>query len=161
MSDTKSFIGLTLFVADELPATNNAAGFEALTWLKVNGLVTGPAFGVTHAAVEIPDLQTGFGRAVKGMGQGMESSLSCRYISGDAGQEKLKELAELGGGVASIKIGWGTGANQALVQDDEVKYAQGFLHSYQENAATGDSFEGFTVTFRQNAPHVVDEEPAP
>lgn len=158
--ETRSFIGLTMFVADELPATNDSAGFEALTWIPVKGLVTGPALGVTHSAVEIPDLQTGFGLAVKGMGQGIESSLVCRAIANDPGQAKLKELAEAGRGEASIKVGWGSAAGQALDDGDPVKYAQGFLHSYRENAATGDSYEGFEVTFRQNAAHVNAVEPA-
>lgn len=158
--DTRSFIGLTLYIAESVPATNDAAGFEALNWVLVDGLVTGPAFGVTHSAIDIPDLRTGFGKAVKGMGQGMESPMTFSAKANDAGQTLIKQLAETGGGVGSVKIGWGSAANEQLDEGDPVKYASGFFHTYQENPASADSYEGFEVTFRQNAAHILATEPA-
>jgi hypothetical protein len=151
---TRSFIGSTIYVAVGAPATNNAAGFEALTWVKVNGLVTGPGFGVTHATVEIPDLETGFGRGVKGMGQGMESQMTFREIEADPGQLAIRGLANAGGGVGSLRINF-----EGVAPGSPVEYAQGFFHSAQGNPVTGENYSGFSITFRQNQASVIDDMP--
>ena len=158
---SRSHIGKTMFVSAALPETNDTAGFEALSWTPVAGLVQGPQFGYQHAMIEIPDLQTGRGSAVKGMGTGAESSMALKLTpNSDAGQELVKTIADGPQGKVSIKLVRGSGTGNAVQAGDPVEYAQGILHSYMLNAADGDSYEGFTVSFRQNAEHVTGTEPA-
>lgn len=158
---TKSNIGKTLYVAAALPATNDAEGFEALTWVKVNGVVQGPQFGITHANIDVPDLETGFTSGVKGSGSGQDSQMQFRIDRDvvDEGRDLILTEAQSAQGQVSLRLVRGTGVNNAPVVGDEVQYAQGYLHSYVENQATTDSYEGFSVNFKQNAPTVIDELP--
>ena len=161
MTTTKSHIGKSMFFATALPATNDAAGFEALTWVKVEGFQGGAQFGFDHADIDVEDLQSGLVPRLKGMGTGAASTLSFRKVATDTeGQGGLKTLADGVGTVGSIKIGRGSGAGGALTTGDPVEYAQGYFKSYTSMEATSTSHEGFTVIFQQNAPSVEDDEPA-
>ena len=159
---TGSHIGKTIYIAEALPATNDAAGFAALTWVKVNGVQTLPQLGVTHADIPVPDLQTGFTAGVKGAGTGNDSTMTFRKVASDAGQEDVKNRANAGGtgGYASLKIVKGSGTAQAPVAGDPVQYAQGYLHSFVEIQGDDSSHEGFSVNFRQNDLTVDATEPA-
>lgn len=158
---TGSHIGKTFYVASALPATNDAAGFAALTWVKVNGLQTLPQLGFSHANIDVPDLQTGITTGIKGAGSGNDSTASFRDVPGDAGQEDVRDLANAGGtlGAGSIKIVKGSGVAQAPVAGDPVQYAQGYFHNYIEIQGDDSSHEGFSVNFKQNALAVVATEP--
>jgi hypothetical protein len=154
-------IGKTLYVAEALPATNDAAGFAALTWVKVNGVQSIGGIGITHAGIDIDDLQTGFTRQVKGAGAGTDSSMTFRNIAADAGQLDVKGLAENKAGLGSIKIVKGSGTAEAPATGDPVRYAQGFFHSYLPNDDNVTSYDGWSVTFRNNAAAVDATQPAP
>lgn len=150
---SQSQIGKTIYVATALPATNNEAGFDALTWTKVNGLVSVGSLGVSHSNIDVPDLQTGFTTGVKGAGTGNDVAIVFRTVASDSGQGSIQTLADAGGtgAVGSIKIVKGTGAGQAPATGDPVEYAQGYFHSLAFNEASDSSYEGFTVQFKQNA----------
>lgn len=158
---TGSHIGKTIYVAQAHPATNDAAGFEALTWVKISGVQTLPQLGVSHSDIPIPDLETGFTAGVKGAGTGNDSTMSFRDVPSDTGQANIRSLAEAGGtgGNCSIKIGKGSAADQALQSGDPVQYAQGYAHSFIEIQGEDNSHEGFTVNFRQNDLTIDDTEP--
>jgi len=160
---TTNHIGATLYVAQAAPATNDAAGFEALTWVQVKGIQTLPVFGVSHAGIDVEDLGTGFTSSVKGAASGRDTAFTFRRIADDPGQIDVKEQAADDNGVASLKIVYGTGVDTgdgpAPVTGDEVHYAQGYLHSYEANAGSVSSFRGASVNFRQNAVEVEGTEP--
>lgn len=158
---TGSHIGKTIYVAEAVPATNDAAGFEALTWVKAEGVQTLPQLGVSHADIPVSDLQTGFTSGIKGAGTGNDSTATFRDVPADAGQEDIRGLANAGGtaGAGSIKIVKGSGANQAPVTGDPVQYAQGYFHSFIEIQGDDTSHEGFSVNFRQNDLTVNATEP--
>ena len=159
---TGSHIGKTIYVSAALPATNNAAGFAALTWTKVEGVQALPQLGVTHAAIDVPDLQSGFTSGVKGAGTGNDSTMTFRFVDSDTGQELLRDTANAGGDAASmsVKIVKGSGTDQAPVSGDPVQYAQGFVHSYNENQGDTTTHEGFSVNFKQNGLTVDATQPA-
>ena len=158
---TNSHIGKSVFFSTALPATNDAAGFEALTWVKVEGFQGGAQFGFDHADIDVPDLESGLTPRLKGMGTGAASTLSFRKVASDTnGQGGLKTLADGSGTVGSIKIGRGSGAAGALETGDPVEYAQGYFKSYTKMEASGTTHEGFSVVFQQNAPDVEATEPA-
>jgi len=158
---TGSHIGKTLYVAEALPATNTAAGFEALTWVKVNGVQTLPQLGVSHNNIDVSDLQSGFTAGIKGAGSGNDSTMAFRLVASDAGQEDLRNRANAGGtsGAISVKIVKGSGADQAPATGDPVQYAQGYAHSYVEIQGDDSSHEGFSVNFKQNALTIDATEP--
>ena len=152
-------IGKTIYVATAAPATNDAAGFEALTWVKVNGIQSIGDRGIAHAGIDVPDLQTGFTSQVKGAGSGVDTSLVFRTVASDTGQGNLKTAAESDDGVLSVKIGEGSGTAQALVTGDPVEYAAGIVHSYRPREASVTSHKGFSVVFRNNDLWVTATEP--
>lgn len=161
---TQNHIGKTIYVAKALPATNDAAGFAALTWVLVKGLITLPQLGTTHQMTDIPDLATGFESATKGAGKGVDTTMSFREVDADPGQADLIEQADDNDGLLSVRIVSGTGAvgpdGPAPVTGDKVEYAQGIAHSHQPNQGDSSSYEGFSVGFRQNAKTVKATLPA-
>ena len=158
---TNSHLGKSVFFSTELPATNDAAGFEALTWVPVPGFQGGAQFGYENADIDIPDLQTGINQRIKGLGTGAQSTLSFRNVPSDTtGRAGIKSLADGPGTVGSIKIVRGTGTSGAPVTGDPVQYAQGYYKSFMLMEASGTTHEGFTVAFQQNLPHVDATQPA-
>lgn len=160
MSFTDSHIGSTIYISTTLPSANTEAGFEALTWVQVNGLIQEPQLGKTDNMIEVPDLTTGFDTGVKGSGAGMDSAMQFRDVASDTGQASLISTAKTYQGDLAIKIGYGTGTDNALTTGDEVIYAQGVVHSYARNQGGTGSFKGFQVSFRQNALEIEATEPA-
>lgn len=162
---TRNNLGKTLFVAQALPATNDDAGFEALTWVQVKGLQVLPQLGISHADIEVPDLATGFTKTLKGAASGVESTMAFRNVANDAGQEDVEEQAVDAQGLISVKIVTGSGADTgdgpAPAAGDPVQYAQGTCKNYQEIQGDTTSHEGFTVAFRQNDFTVNAVEPTP
>lgn len=156
---TDNHIGKTIYIATAVPTTNDNAGFEALTWVKASGVITTPQLGVTHSMIDVPDLQSGFTSAVKGAGQGVDTTATFRNVDSDTGQATLKTAAESQAGVLSVKIVTGSGVDNAPVAGDPVEYAQGIAHSYQPNQGDNSSYEGFSVGFRQNDFTVVSTQP--
>lgn len=157
---TNAHIGYSVYIDDAHPTTNDASGFEALTWVKVNGLIQGPQLGIEHSGIDIPDLTTGFTSAVKGMGVGTTTQMTFRKVASDTGQGTLRTQAESAAGVLSVKLVRGTGAANAPATGDYVEYGQGFAHSFVPNQPTETSYEGFTVSFRLNDTPVIATEPA-
>tara|TARA_B100000678_G_scaffold138199_1_gene115470 strand:- start:1665 stop:2150 length:486 start_codon:yes stop_codon:yes gene_type:complete len=159
---TGSHIGKTIYVAEAVPATNTDAGFEALTWVKVEGVQTLPQLGVSHSNIDVPDLETGFTSGLKGAGSGNDSTATFRLVDADAGQEDIRDLANASGTAAngSIKIVKGSGTDNAPTEGDPVQYAQGYFHSYLEIQGDDSTHEGFSVNFKQNALTIDATEPA-
>jgi hypothetical protein len=162
---TRNHIGKTLYVAQAVPATNNAAGFEALTWVRAKGVQVLPQLGITHSDIDVDDVGTGFTKGGKGAARGIESTMTFRMITGDAGQEDIREQAEDSQGYMSVKIVTGSGPDDAdgvptVVTGDPVQYAMGICKNYQETQGDTTTHEGFTAAFRQNGKTVNATEPA-
>jgi hypothetical protein len=121
-----------------------------------------PQFGIAHTNIDVSDLKTGFTSGVKGAGSGLDTQGSNRIVDSElaTGQAAFRVICDSTGGNIALKIGTGTGTAGALDTGDVVEYAQGYVHSYQENQATTDTHEGFVYNFKQNAPTIKDDEPA-
>lgn len=155
-----NFIRDILYIATAVPAANTAAGFVALTWIKVNGIQMLPKFGLTHNAIDVDDLETGFTTGEKGMASGVEAVVTCRDIAADTGQINLRAQAADSTGAASFKVvRKPTGALNAPATGDKVEYAQGFVHSFTPTDNNGQSYVGFDVSFRQNAATIYATNP--
>ncbi len=81
-----------LFIAPGVPATRNKAGYEALTWTQVKGIVSIGATGTTNSPIEVPDLETGFTLAVKGARAGNVVAVAMREVKADEGQPTSRPL---------------------------------------------------------------------
>lgn len=158
---TRTHIGKQVWIATAIPATNDAAGFEALTWVRVNGFAGGLQLGFEADNIDIPDIASGITLGAKGMRSGVDSEMSFRRIQGgDAGQDALKAAADgCGGEGGSIKI-ISADCDSPAEAGDRVQYAQGYFHSFMENAIEEGGYEGATVNFKQNRPTVEAVEPA-
>ncbi|MEM7778199.1 MAG: hypothetical protein AAF732_21655 [Pseudomonadota bacterium] len=160
---TKNDIGKRIYVAAAVPATNDAAGFEALTWVWARYHVTLPQLAMTHNEIEIPDMEEGFNQTVKGAASGVPTTMDFRIDDGDRanpGQVVVKTQAIDEDGILSVKIVDGSGVNGAPATGDLVQYAQGITHSFQLNQGTTDSYEGFQATFKPNQRPVDATEPS-
>jgi len=160
---TNNNIGLTLYGVAGSPATNNKAGFEALTWVQLKGTQSLPVFGVTHNNIDVSDLGTGFTSGVKGAATGKDTTLTYHGDGTDTGIATAIVAANAQSGVYSLKIVRGSGTDggdgPAPVAGDVVQYAHGYLHTYEENPKDDSSFEGASINFKQNAATVDDVEP--
>ena len=157
---TKSHIGKSLYFAPAAPATHDDTGFEALSWVKVNGVQQLPQLGVSHADIDVPDLESGNTTRLKGAGTGQQSQMSFRKVKDDTGQGNLRTAAEGHPGIGSVKIIRATGTGGAPDTGDEVQYATGYVKDFVENQGTETTHEGFSVQFQQNGLTVNSTEPA-
>lgn len=161
---TANQIGLTLYGVAGVPATNDDAGFEALTFVQLKGTQMLPKFGVTHSNIDVSDLGTGFTSGVKGAASGNDSTFTFHGTGADTGIATAIVAANAQSGLYSLKIVRGSGTDSgdgpAPVAGDVVQYAQGYLHTYDLNEKDDSSFEGGTISFKQNDFTVDDVEPA-
>jgi hypothetical protein len=159
----KNNIGLTLYGVAGAPATNDKAGFEALSWVQLKGIQEIPVFGVTHNNIDVPDTATGFIAGVKGAATGKDVAMTYRGDGTDTGIATAIVAAGEADGLYSLKIVHGSGADTgdgpAPVAADVVQYAQGYLHTYEENAKNDTTFQGGSINFKQNKITVDDVEP--
>lgn len=153
-------IGKTFYISAALPATNDAAGFEALSWTRVTGYQSGLRLGLTHANIAEPNLEEGIDVGLKGMGTGSRSTLAFRRVASDTGQALVETTCADLDGLVSVKIGKGTGASGALATGDRVEYAQGYLSDFMTVEASPTTSEGYTAIFQQNAATVTATEPS-
>jgi len=157
---TRTHIGKQVWIATALPATNDAAGFEALNWVRVNGFTGGLQLGFEAENIDIPDIASGITLGAKGMRSGIDSEMSFRRIEGgDAGQDALKAAADGCSSVGAIKI-ISADCNSPAEEGDRVQYAQGYFHSFKEMEIEEGGYEGASVNFKQNRPTIEATEPA-
>lgn len=152
-------IGATLYVATAAPATNDAAGFAALTWVKVNGFQSIGELGIGHENIAVPDLQTGHRKGVKGASEGRDVPIVLRRVASDTGQGNVETAAKGRPGTLSVRVTYGTGTDQAPQTGDRVIYAQGYAHSWMQRERSDSSHEGFNCQFRQTEAEVTGTVP--
>jgi hypothetical protein len=161
---TSNQIGLTLYGVAGVPATNDAAGFEALTFVQLKQTQLLPSFGVTHGNIDVSDLGTGFTSGVKGAATGNDTTFTFHGTGADTGIATAIVAANGQDGLYSLKIVRGSGTDAgdgpAPVAGDVVSYAQGYLHTLALNPKDDSSFEGGTINFKQNDVTVNATEPA-
>jgi len=88
-----SDIGTAIAIATGLPATFTEAGYEAMTWTTIAGVISVSEVGDEDKLITIEDLTTGRSRDVKGAKAGKAVSVAIREVVGDAGLTALKSAA--------------------------------------------------------------------
>jgi len=138
-------------IATGVPATFDKAGYEALTWVTIEGMVEAPSFGSTHADINIPSLATGRTKIFKGADTGVSSSLAWSYVAADAGQAAILAAAQAATGEYSLSV--------TDPDDVNVEYCSGIVKDYLPNKPTTTSFAGASVNFVPNYNSVVTTTP--
>lgn len=149
-----SDITTRVYIATGIPATFDKSGYEALfaSGTQIKGIVSVGAIGVTDNIIDVPDLETGFTKGVKGARVGTVIALAMREIKSDAGQAAL-EAACQAFTEYSIKVMEPTASG-------EVEYISGLPHDWSRNERSTTAYAGFTANFRSNYPSVVTTVPA-
>lgn len=108
MPDKYTNIGTKISLSEDLPTTEDAAGYGALTFTQVKGVATVPEIGPSSSVVSQADLEDGV--VLKGHGEVDYGggSVAYRVINGDAGQDMVKAAFD-GQSVISAKITRSTG----------------------------------------------------
>ena len=160
MSTTvKTHKGKQVWLASARPATNDAGGFEALSWVRLTGYVGGLALGMEGSSVEAEDVAMGLNLSGRGLDAGKESEISYRRVDSDAGQALVDTITATCDGAASIKV-IAAACNSAAQAGDPVSYAQGYLMGSGDNEITGGDPDQGMVTFKQELQPVKATEPA-
>lgn len=108
MADKLTNIGAKLYVSASLPATEDVAGYGALTYTQVKGVASIPEFGAEHEELTFVEVEDGVTRKAHGgvnYGGGM---VPFRVIEADAGQGILK-AARANQSTISVKVERATG----------------------------------------------------
>lgn len=138
---TDIHIGEVVRIATGIPATFDKAGYEAMTWVVINGMVEAPAFASTHSDIAIPSLATGRTTMRKGAEAGVASSLVFSTVAADAGQVAVV-AASRARGQYSISV-----LNPAATA---ISYASGIIKDHAPNKPTTSSYDGSSFNFVPN-----------
>lgn len=132
--------GTKTFVAIGEPATFDAAGYAALTWVKVVGVVSFGEWGDSENDISEPLLEDGRVIHTNGVKDGGEVAISIQHRDTDAGYSLIKDNSG-GDQIVSIKKEYKSG---------DIEYAAGVFTSPKQRAASGDSVRGVSVMARIN-----------
>jgi len=89
-----SNIGTEVYISSALPATDDQAGYEALTWTEVGGVLTFGEVGSTTSEVSYDLLKSGLTITEKGPTQYGKPVLTYVKRPGDTGQAAVVAAAE-------------------------------------------------------------------
>ena len=140
MTTVPSYIGATVAVVAALPATYNAAGYAALTWTGIVGLLV--QFGTLgDQSADIP-VTTLAGRALHTNGalDGGEVPFTYVFSAADAGQVILRAQSNSNTGV-SVRV---------TDPDGTVQYISGVVANVADSERADGNFKGQSGVFRVN-----------
>jgi hypothetical protein len=157
MTVRKAHIGRVLQIALARPATNDNAGFGALTWQTIHDWETLPQFGLAHSDIEVPNGATGFTQSLKGAQTGTATTFSWSTGTTSTGQTNAitAALAAGPGSIVSLRIVETPVLGGTPAATNPMEAATGYLGSLVPNQGSNSSYEGYSVTFRQDAPTVI------
>jgi hypothetical protein len=158
MTARKSHIGRVLQIAVGRPATIDNAGFGALTWKTIGNWETLPQFGLSHSDIEVPNAATGFTQSLKGAQTGVATTFAwSNGATPDTGQTEALSAANATGSssIVSLRIVETATPGGVPASPNPMEAATGYLGSLVPNQGSNSSYEGFSVTFRQDAPTII------
>lgn len=159
MSEVRTHKGKQVWLASGRPATNDAAGFEGLTWVRLNGYTGGLQLKMDGSSAEVEDLALGVTLSGRGMDSGVASEITFRRIASDDGQTLVGTITATCSGAASVKV-ISAACGSAPATGDPVEYAQGYLMGAGGNEIAGSEAVLGMVTFKQELPSVAATQPA-
>ena len=143
MADTS--IGTTLHVSTGVPATEDAAGYAALTWVKIGGVVSIGETGDDAEDVTVALVETGRTEHSIGALDGGAWAVTCKNILADAGQVIIKE-----GNNNDVDHSF-----KATDPDGTIFNKQGKIAAGKYSEKTASAHEGYAFEARVNTATVV------
>lgn len=137
--------GVQLGVADETPATNDAAGFGALTFVEVGEVTDLPEYGPNVQVVESQPLATGVTEKFNGFINYGSIALGLELDTEDDGQQVLEA------GVPVPPAQFTPHSFEITYPDGTVEYFTGGIFSYTRNPGSANSMVGSTVQVEINS----------
>lgn len=128
--------GTTIYVAAAEPSTYDAAGYGALAWEKVVGVVSFGEWGNQESDVSEALLSEDQVIHTNGVADGGTVSVSVQHRTTDAGAEILKTNGGTNTQVSILKV----------YASGEGEVATGIIQSPRYREASGNSIRGFTTT---------------
>lgn len=132
MPDKYTNIGAELHLSASLPATEDIAGYGALTFTEVTGVASLPEIGPSSNIVSQADLKDGILRKAHGERDFGGGDVQLREVMGDAGQA-LMNTAQDDESIISVKVVRPTGL---------IQYFQAIVGSFRRSEATTGNFAG-------------------
>ena len=141
--------GITFHCVEGLPATLDAAGFAALTYVKIGQVTNIPEFGPTIAVVESKPLETGITEKFVGFVNYGSLSVTADFDDEDAGQALVTDA------VTTTDASFGKEFSFKLeYQSGAVRYWVGRFFSATEAPNGADSMVTSTMQVEINSPVV-------
>lgn len=145
-----SYIGSTVSLVAGLPGTFDKAGYEALQFVEIKGIVDMGELGDQQNDIAI-DTLIGRVEHVNGSSDLGEIQCSYNFILNDAGQDIVRAAA-----------GTNTAHSFRVVDlDGQHLYFHGILANLQDNPRNTTNFKGETFTIRGNSPVLRTTAPTP
>ena len=136
--------GVTLGVVASLPATFDAVGYAALTFVEVGELIDLPEYGPTVTVVESNPLKTGITQKYAGFTNYGSVSLGLEWDPSDAGQVILAAAINPGGAFVPHSF-------EITYPDGTIEYFHGGVFSYTRAPGSANSMVGSTATVEINS----------
>ncbi len=134
--------GTRLWLADELPATDNAAGYNPLDWVLVGEVTDLGEVGSTVSMVEHIPLQTGVVRKLPGSINNNTLSVTVAFDPNDDGQDLARD-AMYARREISVKI-------QMPDEGYTRFFSTGFVSGFPVSIGSADAILGGTITIELN-----------
>jgi len=138
-------IGLTVSIVEGLPATQDQAGFEALTFVKVGQVTNVGPSGATAAEVPSKPLETGITEYFIGFIDFGNMTIDMDFDEDDAGQLLIRDAMDINdtsfGKEFSVKLKYLSGTT---------RYFVGRFFGAPETAGGADSMVTMSTTYRIN-----------
>ncbi|WP_312526704.1 hypothetical protein [Paracoccus sp. (in: a-proteobacteria)] len=130
-----------VFISLPLPATQTIAGYTALTYKQIKGVISVGQIGFPHETIPAEDLESGITKTLKGARQGTGATIPYRKIEADPGQTDVNTANE---GEAEVVL--------QIVDPDgtTADFWTGIIHSLTDNEASTKSIEGQSFVFVPN-----------
>lgn len=123
------------------PATENAAGYEALTWVEVGEVVSIGEYGDTSEDVAVTKLKDGRTEHFNGAKDGGEMPVTCVREAADAGQVLVEANANTNQTVST----------RITDPNGDIEYSYGRLANFRRPERTASSYDGVTYAVRRNS----------
>lgn len=146
--------GIKFYIAVGKPATEDKAGYEALSWTEVAEVTDLPEYGPNVTVVESQPLATGITEKYPGFSDYGSIALGLDQDISDTGQIALQDSVQIAGKVKphSYKVEF---------SNDKVDYWHGGTFSFTTNPGSANSMVSATAQVEINSAVLREDAPTP
>lgn len=150
MADGDTFIevGTKLKIATGRPATHDQAGYGAMTFTEIEGVIDIPDRGDDSEDIADPTIKEGRAEHFTGTKDGGVLQIPIKHIEGDAGQAELKSAAG-----TNVTMSF-----QEVDPDGETHFYFGRVHAVLRRASSSKSFKGYIAKVAVNSGRFIGTE---